>query len=60
MRCHSCSGQPSGLLFQKTMDARHDSETKLTGGEETYLRFARGDETRLLGLRKIARSNSGG
>jgi hypothetical protein len=28
--------------------------------EETYLRFAPGDETRLLGLRKTARSNSGG
>ena len=28
-------------------------------GEEAYLRFARGDETRLLGLRKTARSNSG-
>jgi hypothetical protein len=48
------------LLFQKTMDARHDSEIKLTRGEETYLRFARGDEARLLGLRKTARPNSGG
>ena len=29
-------------------------------GEQTYLGFARGDETRLLGLRKTARPNSGG
>ena len=28
----------------------HDKEIKLTGGEEAYLRFGRGDETRLLGL----------
>jgi|SRR5580700_10724174 hypothetical protein len=32
MRCHLSSGQLSGLLFQKTMDARHDSEIKLTTG----------------------------
>jgi hypothetical protein len=25
MRCHSCSGQPSGLLFQKNNGRRHDS-----------------------------------
>jgi hypothetical protein len=41
------------------MDARHDSETKLTR-EETYLHFARGDETKLLGLRKTTRPNSRG
>ena len=31
MRCHSCSGQPSGLFVSENDDARHDSETKLTG-----------------------------
>jgi hypothetical protein len=45
MRCHSCSGHPSGLLFQKTMDAV-TTGNKTHRGEETYLRFARGDETR--------------
>ena len=29
-------------------------------GEETYLHFARGDETKLLGLRKTTRPNSRG
>ena len=47
MRCPSCSGQPSGLLFQKTMEARNDSETKTHRGEETYLRFARGGRNKV-------------
>jgi hypothetical protein len=58
MRCHSRSGQPSGLLFQKRW-APSRQENKTPQGEEAYLRFARGDETRDSALRKTARSNSG-
>jgi hypothetical protein len=51
MRCHSYSGQPSGLLFQKTIGAVTTAKWNHTG-EGAYLCFARGDENRALGLRK--------
>ena len=60
MRCHSCSGQPSGLFVSENDGRPSRQRNKTHKGEETYLRFARGDETRLLGLRKTARSDSGG
>jgi hypothetical protein len=37
------------LVVSETMGAVTTGK-KLTGGEEAYLRFGRGDETRLLGL----------
>src|SRR5260370_16649981 len=53
MRCHSSSGQPSGLLFQKTTGAVTTAKWNHRE-EEAYLRFARGDENRALGLRKTS------
>src|SRR5713226_136014 len=54
MRCHSCSGQPSGLWFQRTMDApHHDKEITLTRERRRYASHAETKqdyETRLLGL----------
>jgi hypothetical protein len=44
MRCHPSSGQPSGLLFQKTIGAATTAKWNHRG-EETDLRFIRGDET---------------
>jgi hypothetical protein len=52
MRCHSSSGQPSGLLFQKTNGA---ATTRIWNHreEEAFLRFTHGGKrNRTLGLRK--------
>jgi hypothetical protein len=46
------------LVISETMGAV-TTGNKTPQGEEAYLRFARGDETRDSALRKTARSNSG-
>jgi hypothetical protein len=50
MRCHSCSGQPSGLLFQKTMGAVTTGKKPTGGGERISASHTRGDETRTSAL----------
>src|SRR4029450_5112325 len=51
MHCHSSSGQPSSLWFQKTMGAVTTAKWNHRN-EEWILRFARGDEPRPQDLRK--------
>ena len=41
MRCHSRSGQPSGLLFQKTMGAAATGKKPKGGGSVSALRTRR-------------------
>src|SRR5260370_30306826 len=41
-----CSGQPSGLLFQKTMGAVTTGKKPTGGGERISASHTRGDETR--------------
>jgi hypothetical protein len=51
MHCHSSSGQPSSLLFQKTMGAVTTAKWNHRN-DKLILRFARGDEPGPQDLRK--------
>ena len=50
MRCQLMQWTTVRLVVSENDRRCYQSEIKLTGGEEAYLRFGRGDETRLLGL----------
>src|ERR1700722_12847159 len=51
MHCHSCSGQSSGLLFQKTIGAVTTAKWNHRT-QQLILRLARGDQARPEDLRK--------